>query len=100
MNGKEILAWRGRVRNLATPAFKGSPNHLQSKPCMSSPSCTTQQNHKIKINEMPTRHRSGCPEGARNPASRTMSLRFTGSFVTGRNHFTDHPSSHHRFFSE
>jgi hypothetical protein len=41
---------------------------------------------------MPTRHRSGCPEGARNPASRRVSLRVPRSSVMRRNHFAE-PSS-------
>jgi hypothetical protein len=61
-----------------THALKGSPNLIQTTTCTSS---LLHARHN-KINEMPTRHRSGCPEGARNPASsRTMSLRFAGSFA-------------------
>ncbi len=62
----------------ATHALKGSSTQLQTITCTSS----LLHARRNKINEMPTRHRSGCPEGARNPASRTMSLRFAGSFVT------------------
>ena len=72
----------------ATHALKGSPTQLQTITCTSS---LLHARHN-KINEMPTRHRSGCPEGARNPASRTMSLRFIGSFVTRRIRFAE-PSS-------
>src|SRR5207249_3997683 len=61
----------------ATHALKGSPTQSQTTTCTSS---LLHARHN-KVNEMPTRHRSGCPEGARNPASRTMSLRFAGSFV-------------------
>src|SRR5208282_6183120 len=78
----------------ATHALKGSPTQLQTTTCTSS---LLHARHN-KINEMPTRHRSGCPEGARNPASRTMSLRFAGSFATRRNHFAE-PSSI-RLFSD
>jgi len=66
----------------ATHALKGSPTQFQTTTCTSS----LFHARPNKINEMPTRHRSGCPEGARNPASRTMSLRFAGSCATRRNH--------------
>jgi len=56
----------------ATHALKGSPTQLQTRTCTSS---LLHARHN-KIKEIQTRHRSGCPEGARNPASRTMSLRF------------------------
>src|SRR5260370_10553126 len=72
----------------ATHALKGSPTQLQTTTCTSS---LLHARHN-KIHEMPTRHRSGCPEGARNPASRKMSLRCIGSFVSRRNHFAE-PSS-------
>jgi len=60
----------------ATHALKGSPTQLQTTTCTSS---LRHGRHK-KINEM--RYRSGCPEGARSSACRTMSLQFAGSFVT------------------
>src|SRR5437879_12509061 len=47
----------------ATHALKGSPTQSQPTTCTSS---LLHARHN-KINEMPTRHRSGCPEGARNP---------------------------------
>lgn len=53
-------------------ALKGSPNQLQTITCTSS----LLHARRNKINEMPTMHRSGRPEGARNRASRTMSRRF------------------------
>jgi len=74
--------------NLETHALKASLNHSQKTTCTSS----LLHARNNKINEMQTRHRSGCPEGARNLASRTTSLRFAGSFVTRRNHFAE-PSS-------
>ena len=72
----------------ATHALKGSPTQLQTTTCTSS---FLHARHN-KINEMPTRHRSRCPEGARNPASRTMSLRVAVPNVTRRIHFAK-PSS-------
>jgi len=48
----------------ATHALKGSPTQLQTITCTSS----LLHARPNKINEMPTRHRSGCPEGAQNPA--------------------------------
>jgi len=56
----------------ATHALKGSPTQSQTTTCTSS---LLHARHN-KINEMRTRHRSGCPEGARNPASRTLRLCF------------------------
>jgi len=47
----------------ATHALKGSPTQLQTTTCTSS---LLHARHN-KINKTPTRHRSGCPEGARNP---------------------------------
>ena len=47
----------------ATHALKGSPTELQTTTCTSS---LLHARHN-RINEIPRRHRSGCPEGARNP---------------------------------
>ena len=69
----------------ATHALKGSPIQLQTTTCTSS---LLHARHN-KINDMPTRHRSGCPEGVRNLASRTMSLRFDGWILVRRNHGGD-----------
>ncbi len=52
----------------ATHALKGSPTQLQTTTCTSS---LLHARHN-KINEMPTRHRSGCPEGVRNRPDPTM----------------------------
>ena len=52
----------------ATHALKGSPNLIQTTTCTSSLLHTRQR----KINEMQTRHRSGCPEGAQNEDGRTI----------------------------
>jgi hypothetical protein len=66
-----FVASLGLRRNDAQP---GSPTQLQTITCTSSLLHTRHS----KINEMPTRHRSGCPEGARNPGRREVSLRFPG----------------------
>ena len=63
----------------ATHALKGSPNLISTTTCTSS---LLHARHN-KINEMPTRHRSGCPEGARNPASGKMWLQRPGFSVKG-----------------
>src|SRR5664279_4712137 len=75
----------------ATHALKESPTQLQTTTCTSS---LLHARHN-KINEIPTRHRSGCPEGARTPASRTMSLRFAGSLCNAKESFrrtVQHPA--------
>ena len=69
----------------STHALKGSSTQLQTRTCTSS---LLHARHN-KIKEIQTRHRSGCPEGARNPASRTMSLRFAVPNVTRRIHFAE-----------
>ena len=76
----------------ATHALKKSPNQFELTTCMSSYLHPWQNN----INEIQTEHRSGCPEAARNPASRTISLRFPGSFCMRRNHFAE-PLQHSVF---
>src|SRR5271156_1565155 len=51
----------------STHALNGSPTQLQTTTCTSN---LLHARHN-KINEMPIRHRSGCPEGAWNPPQRT-----------------------------
>jgi hypothetical protein len=54
----------------ATHALKGSPNLVQTTTCTSS-LLHTRHN---KISEMQIRHRSGCPLGAQNQATRTIEV--------------------------
>jgi len=52
----------------ATHALKGSPNQLQTITCTSS----LLHARLNKIKEIQTRHRSGCPEGARDSSSTNL----------------------------
>ena len=68
MHGKESrgrkVGWQAVPKNnLKTHLLKGSPNQTATTTCTSS----LLHARRNKINEMPTGHRSGCREGARNP---------------------------------